>query len=71
MSGQWEQYVGDAAKAIFEPDLEHDDTGVPWMEAESRARKMLAVVGPLIAADAQTRFVEAAARLVAREGLQS
>lgn len=73
MTGQWEKYVEQAAKAIDPPAF--DETAPNHAghvrqfrrdRATSKARAMLAAVGPLIEQDTRERMVAAAARAVER-----
>jgi hypothetical protein len=68
MTGQWEKYVGPAAKAqeqFWAPLRGHTD--YPDEIDFGLARAVLAVVGPLIAEDTRVRMVEAAGRALERE----
>lgn len=72
MSGQWEQYVEKAAEAqeqFWAPLRGHTD--YPDEIDFGLARAVLAAVAPLIAEDTRTRMVEAAGKIVEREGLAS
>lgn len=74
MTGQWEQYVA-AAAVPLDPDAfdvtdpQHDHWAMDLRRevAQERARKVLAIAGPLIAEDTRTRMVEAAGKIVERE----
>lgn len=86
MTGQWEQYVEQAAETMWEsfrPGVWPRDNGVlepipAWAdcaEAEREScrdevRAALVVVGPLIAEDTRVRMVTAAAEIVKREGVE-
>lgn len=74
MTGQWEPYVEPAAAAIDPDVFDEADPHRGSLAYEFRrevacdtARRVLAVVGPLIAEDTRERVVAAAGRAVQRE----
>lgn len=78
MTGQWEKYIGDAARAghdAFFATERYGDNGelAPVKRNDvwrATAEAMLAAVAPLIEQDTRERLVAAAARAVEREGCE-